>query len=53
MMQPIQPSDPNYFTCTSPEDYDRHTYRIVMSDNQYIDVDSYDMAHIEVLDKND
>jgi len=66
MTQLIQPSDPNYFTCTSPEPYDRHNYRVVMSDNQHVDVDSWDIAqsiwfqhpaqflsHIEVLDKND
>ena len=66
MTQLIKPEDPLYFTLTSDEPYDRHRYKVVLSNGESVDVDDWDIAHsiwfqhpgqflshIEVLDKND
>ena len=58
----IEPSDPQYFTETSDELYDRHTYKIVSKTGEAINVDNWLQAreiwwnrkaflsHVEVLD---
>ena len=58
----IEPSDPQYFTQTSDELYDRHTYKLVAKSGETINVDNWMQAreiwwnrksflsHIEVLD---
>ena len=58
----IKPSDPLYFTETSSELYDRHTYKIVSKTGEIIIVDNWMQAreiwwnkkqflsHVEVLD---
>ncbi len=58
----IEPSDPRYFTETSGESYDRHTYKIVSKTGETINVDNWLQAreiwwnrkaflsHVEVLD---
>ena len=58
----IEPSDPRYFTETSGELYDRHTYKIVGKTGETINVDNWlqvreiwwnrkaFLSHIEVLD---
>ena len=58
----IKPSDPQYFTETSDELYDRHTYKIVSKTGETINVDNWLQAreiwwnkkaflsHVEVLD---
>ena len=58
----IEPSDPQYFTETSDELYDRHTYKIVSKTGEIINVDNWLQAreiwwnrkaflsHVEVLD---
>ena len=52
------------FTCTSTEPYDRHTYKIILSDGRYKDFQDYEhmrsywmqtnqiygLSHVEVLD---
>ena len=37
----IKPSDPQYFTETSDELYDRHTYKIVSKTGETINVDNW------------
>ena len=58
----IEPSDPQYFTETSDELYDRHTYKIVSKTGETINVDNWlkareiwwnrkaFLSHVEVLD---
>ena len=58
----IKPSDPQYFTETSDELYDRHTYKIVSKSGETIVVDNWLQAreiwwnrkaflsHVEILD---
>lgn len=58
----IEPSDPQYFTETSDELYDRHIYKIVSKTGETINVDNWLQAreiwwnrktflsHVEVLD---
>ena len=58
----IKPSDPRYFTETSGELYDRHTYNLVSKTGETISVDNWLQAreiwwnrkaflsHVEVLD---
>ena len=58
----IEPSDPQYFTETSDELYDRHTYKVVEKSGKSIDVDNWMevremwwnrkvfLSHIEVID---
>ena len=66
MSQLIQPDDPLYFQQTSEEPYDRHNYKVVLSNGKSVVVDAWDIAqsiwfqnpaqflsHIEVLDKDD
>ena len=66
MSQLIQPDDPQYFQQTSDKPYDRHNYKVVLSNGKSVVVDAWDIAqsiwfqnpaqflsHIEVLDKND
>ena len=35
-------SDPRYFTCTSDESYDRHTYKLVSNNKKSVIFDSYE-----------
>jgi len=66
MTKLIQPDDPQYFQQTSDEPYDRHNYKVVLSNGKSVVVDAWDIAqsiwfqnpaqflsHIEVLDKDD
>ena len=58
----IEPSDPCYFTETSGELYDRHTYNIISKSGETIKVDNWMevreiwwnkkqfLSHVEVLD---
>lgn len=58
----IKPSDPQYFTETSDELYDRHTYNIISKSGETIKVDNWMevreiwwnkkqfLSHVEVLD---
>ena len=59
----IQPSDPRYFTQTSDGSYDRHSYRIVLTNGKSIVLEDYDrvrafwfeydskfLSHVEVID---
>ena len=58
----IEPSDPQYFTETSDELYDRHTYKIVEKSGKSINVDNWMevremwwnrkvfLSHVEVID---
>ena len=58
----IEPSDPQYFTETSGELYDRHTYKIVAKSGEAINVNNWMqvreiwwnrkafLSHIEVID---
>jgi len=62
-MELIAPEDPQYFTQTSDESYDRHHYKIISTTGESIKVDNWMKAqeiwwnkksflsHIEVLDK--
>jgi len=61
-MELIAQDDPRYFTHTSDGLYDRHHYRVVSKDNNFVDVESWteakeiwwnqknNISHIEVLD---
>jgi len=42
MYELIEKSDPRYFTCTSDESYDRHTYKLVGDDKKSVIFDSYE-----------
>jgi len=66
MSQLIKPDDPQYFQQTSDKPYDRHNYKVVLSNGKSVVVDAWDIAqsiwfqnpaqflsHIEVLDKDD
>tara|TARA_Y100000401_G_scaffold117517_1_gene126794 strand:- start:2563 stop:2775 length:213 start_codon:yes stop_codon:yes gene_type:complete len=58
----IEPSDPQYFTETSDELYDRHTYKVVEKSGKSIAVDNWMevremwwnrkvfLSHVEVID---
>jgi hypothetical protein len=63
-MNLILPSDPQYFTDTSDEPYDRHWYEFVYSNGQYLIFESWEevrnewfnmpsrfKSHINVLDR--
>ena len=63
-MNLIQKSDPQYFELTSEEPYDRHDYKVVMTNGKTIITDNWDtvqmlwfqnppqfISHVEVLDK--
>jgi|TARA_Y100000015_G_scaffold41269_1_gene47176 hypothetical protein len=59
----ITPDDPQYFTQSSDEIYDRHNYKIVSKSGESIVIDNWEtvqmtwfqrsafLSHIEVLDK--
>lgn len=64
MTQLIEKTDPRYFTVTSDEPYDRHTYKVVYCDGKEKVVDSWEevqsiwwnsisyfVSHIEVMDR--
>ena len=58
----IEPSDPQYFTETSDELYDRHTYKVVEKSGKSIAIDNWMevremwwnrkvfLSHVEVID---
>ncbi len=59
----IQPNDPMYFTQTSNESYDRHFYRVVLTDGRSVMLEDYEqvrsvwfeyasklLSHVEVID---
>ena len=59
----IKPDDPRYFTQTSDGAYDRHLYRVVLTNGKSITVDDYEqmrsfwfqydskyLSHVEVID---
>jgi|TARA_B100000900_G_scaffold255035_1_gene217299 hypothetical protein len=62
-MDLIKPEDPQYFTHTSDDIYDRHHYRIISNSGDIIIVDNWEdarvvwwekkkfLSHIDVLDK--
>ncbi len=62
-MDLIQPNDPRYFTQTSDKPYDRHFYRIVLTNGKSMVIEDYDqmramwfqyeskyLSHVEVID---
>ena len=65
MTQLIQPSDPQYFTNTSTQSYDRHKYRLVFKNKKSIVFDDYEVLrsswfqysssgtldHVQILDR--
>tara|TARA_R100001510_G_C7633396_1_gene191931 strand:+ start:1129 stop:1386 length:258 start_codon:yes stop_codon:yes gene_type:complete len=60
----IKPDDPQYFTLSSEEIYDRHHYRVVSKTGDTVIVDNWEdaniiwwnkkalLSHIDVLDKS-
>ena len=62
-MELIKPEDPQYFTLTSDELYDRHHYRVTSKFGETITVDNWEdlrtiwwnkkdfLSHVEVIDK--
>lgn len=62
-MEVFDKDDPRYFTTYCDKDYDRHNYRVVLTNGKTTVVDNYDLVkaiwytddydvdHIEVLDK--
>jgi len=59
----IQPNDPQYFTQTSDGLYDRHFYRVVLTDGRSVMLEDYEqvrafwfeyesklLSHVEVID---
>ena len=65
-MNLIPPTSPEYFNQTSEDPYDRHTYRLHLSNGEYRDFNSWEetagawfqlpalfTSHVEVLDKPD
>ena len=62
-MELIKPEDPQYFTHTSDDLYDRHHYKIVSNSGETITVDNWEdarvvwwnkktfLSHVEVVDK--
>ena len=64
MTQLIEKTDPRYFTVTSDEPYDRHTYKVVYHGGKEKVVDSWEevqsiwwnsvscfVSHVEVMDR--
>ena len=64
MTQLIEKTDPRYFTVTSDEPYDRHTYKVVYYGGKEKVVDSWEevqsiwwnsvsyfVSHVEVMDR--
>ncbi len=65
-MNLIPPTSPEYFHQTSEDPYDRHTYRLHLSNGEHRDFNSWEetagawfqlpalfTSHVEVLDKPD
>ena len=62
-MELIKPEDPQYFTQTSDELYDRHHYKIISTTGESVDVKNWEqvreiwwnkrsfLSHVEILDK--
>ena len=62
-MELIKPEDPQYFTLSSDELYDRHHYQVISKDGETIAVDNWEdvrtiwwnkksfLSHVEVIDK--
>jgi hypothetical protein len=62
-MELIKPEDPQYFTQTSDELYDRHHYKIISTTGESVDVKDWEqvreiwwnkrsfLSHVEILDK--
>ena len=62
-MELIKPEDPQYFTQTSDELYDRHHYKIISTTGESVNVENWTqvrkiwwnkksfLSHVEILDK--
>ena len=62
-MELIKPDDPQYFTLSSDELYDRHHYKVISKLGETITVDNWEdlrtiwwnkksfLSHVEVIDK--
>ena len=62
-MELIKPDDPQYFTLSSEELYDRHHYKVISKLGETITVDNWEdlrtiwwnkknfLSHVEVIDK--
>ena len=62
-MELIKPEDPQYFTLSSDEPYDRHHYKVTSKSGDIITVDNWEdlrtiwwnkkafLSHVEVIDK--
>ena len=62
-MELIKPEDPQYFSLSSDELYDRHHYKVISKSGETITVDNWEdlrniwwnrkqfLSHIEVIDK--
>ena len=62
-MELIKPEDPQYFTQTSDELYDRHHYKIISTTGESVNVKNWEqvreiwwnkksfLSHVEILDK--
>jgi len=44
MTQLISPDDPRYFTLSCHKDYDRHAYKLCLSDGSSMQVDDWETA---------
>ena len=51
-MELIKPEDPQYFTHTSDDLYDRHHYKIVSNSGETITVDNWEDAKVVWWNKN-
>ena len=45
MTQLIDKSDPRYFQVSSDKPYDRHIYRLHLTDGRYVDFEDYENLH--------
>tara|TARA_B100001057_G_C22740932_1_gene907713 strand:- start:334 stop:549 length:216 start_codon:yes stop_codon:yes gene_type:complete len=45
MTQLIDESDPRYFKVTCDKPYDRHSYRLHLTDGRSVDFDDYEKLH--------
>ena len=62
-MELIKPEDPQYFSLSSDELYDRHHYKVISKSGETITVDNWEdlrniwwnrkkfLSHVEVIDK--
>ena len=62
-MELIKPEDPQYFSLSSDELYDRHHYKVISKSGENITVDNWEdvrniwwnrkkfLSHVEVIDK--